>query len=507
MNIKGYVVTVIICLIVIGLYIFDVSSSENKNANNLFKIYLRGEVLGFIDSEDELYNLINEEQKEIKSTYGVDNVYPPSDIEIVPLNTYNTDVTSVNDVYKKIEDADDFTIKGYTITVKTPSSSDEEEPKTLVINVLDKEIFDDAIHNFVTAFIDETLYNNYINGTQEEIVEYGEYIDAMYFLENISIQESYISVNDIIYTDVNELSQYLLFGPDRILNSYEVVQGDTIASIAEANKLNTKEFLVANPEYRDPDTLLSIGSEVNVTLLDPVLNFTYDVRKIDEVEIDYQSKTEVDNSKSVGYSEVTTDGVTGLQKVTQVYQVTNGLQSKELEIIEEETVVIREVVDKVTVVGPSYSGGAGTTSMQYYVYTGISFSLPTNPGAIVTSPFNEWRDGYAHKGTDFSGTGHNSPIYAIADGTVEYAGWGSGGQGNYIIINHGNGYYSTYLHMVTGSLKVSAGDTVYGGQHIGGMGNTGWSFGTHLHLEFTQGKPYSGQHVTYYDPYRILYGG
>ncbi len=507
MNIKSYIISFVLCILVIGLYILDNSIEKINYADSLYKIYLAGDVIGYIDSEDDLYDLINKEQKEIKVDYNVDYVYPPSDIEIVKVNTYNATMSDVEKIYEKIEESDDFTIKGYTYTIKMPVLEGEEESDPIIINVLDKQIFDDAIHNFVTAFIDETLYNNYINKTQEEIVDYGEYIEAMYFEENISLYESYISVNEKIYTDVNDLSQYLLFGPDKVLNSYTVELGDTIASIAAANKLNTKEFLIANPEYRDPDTLLSIGSEVNVTLLDPVLNFTYDVRKIEEVEIDFQSKTELDNSKSVGYSEITTDGVTGLQKVTQEYKVTNGLQSKQLEIIEEETVVIREVVDKVTVVGPSYSGGAGTTSMQYYVYTGFDFHLPTNSGAIVTSPFNEWRDGYAHKGTDFSGTGYNSPIYAIADGTVVYAGWGSGGQGNYIIINHGNGYYSTYLHMVTGSLKVSTGDTVYGGQHIGGMGNTGWSFGTHLHLEFTQGRPYSGQHVTYYDPYRILYGG
>ncbi len=491
--------TISLCTIIVagllGLnYFYEQKVYE---AESLYKVYLQGNELGYINDDEELYNLINTEQQEIKNTYSVENVYPPSDFNIVKVNTYNENISDISAVYEQIEDYDDFTIKGYTITIKSP----DENISDVALNVLNKEIFDEAIDTFVNAFIDVNIYNDYINGTQEEIILYGEYIEAMYFEENISIKENYISVNEKIFTDSSELVQYLLFGPNAVINSYTVLSGDTISTIASDNQLNTKEFLIANPKFRNSETLLSIGETVNVTLLNPVLNFTYEVRKIEEVEVDFITTTVVDNTKSSSYNEVTQDGVTGLDKVTQQYKVTNGLQSRE--IIATERVVIREVTNKVVTTGPTYYGGGSSSS---YIYTGLQFALPTLPGAIVTSPFGEWRDGYIHEGTDFSGTGYNSPIFAIADGVVTQAGWGSGGQGNYVVINHGNNYYSMYMHMATGSLQVSVGDTVTAGQQIGGMGNTGWSFGTHLHLEFTVGEPYKGAYTSY-DAYKIIFGG
>ena len=72
------------------------------------------------------------------------------------------------------------------------------------------------------------------------------------------------------------------------------------------------------------------------------------------------------------------------------------------------------------------------------------------------------------------------PVYAAADGVIVSAGWMSG-YGNYIEIDHGNGYYTAYGHL--NSFNVSAGQTVSRGQQIAVSGNTGISTGPHLHYE------------------------
>jgi murein DD-endopeptidase MepM/ murein hydrolase activator NlpD len=74
-------------------------------------------------------------------------------------------------------------------------------------------------------------------------------------------------------------------------------------------------------------------------------------------------------------------------------------------------------------------------------------------------------------------------IVAAQGGTVVTAGWNAGGYGNYVIVDHGNGYKTLYGHMVTGSMVVKAGDKVKQGQKLGRMGSTGRSTGTHLHFE------------------------
>lgn len=55
--------------------------------------------------------------------------------------------------------------------------------------------------------------------------------------------------------------------------------------------------------------------------------------------------------------------------------------------------------------------------------------------------------------------------------------------GNYVKVRHNNGMYTLYAHLKYGSVKVNVGDKVSVGQELGYMGNTGYSFGAHLHFE------------------------
>lgn len=122
------------------------------------------------------------------------------------------------------------------------------------------------------------------------------------------------------------------------------------------------------------------------------------------------------------------------------------------------------------------SGGGG----------GGDFSWPY-PLANVTSEYGPRGTGF-HEGMDWSGgpavTGQ--PIPAIGAGTVHLAATGHPGYGNYVILDHGlidgKYYYSLYGHMNT-TPAVSTGATVTKGQTLGQVGNTGNSFGAHLHME------------------------
>ena len=86
-----------------------------------------------------------------------------------------------------------------------------------------------------------------------------------------------------------------------------------------------------------------------------------------------------------------------------------------------------------------------------------------------------------HSGVDLAGP-QGTPIVATRDGTVTTAKTGyNGGNGNYVVINHGDGFSSSYLHMLE-NLQVSVGQKVKAGQIIGYMGSTGMSTGPHLHF-------------------------
>ena len=85
-----------------------------------------------------------------------------------------------------------------------------------------------------------------------------------------------------------------------------------------------------------------------------------------------------------------------------------------------------------------------------------------------------------HGGIDLAGP-IGTPIYATADGIVGRSEWNSGGYGNLVEINHGEGIQTRYGHM--SRRLVEAGTRVRRGQLIGLMGSTGRSTGSHLHYE------------------------
>lgn len=96
----------------------------------------------------------------------------------------------------------------------------------------------------------------------------------------------------------------------------------------------------------------------------------------------------------------------------------------------------------------------------------------------VTSEYG-MRWGRMHEGVDVGG-GTGSPVVAARSGTVTHAGR-MGGYGNLVLVNHGGGVSTAYAHL--SSFSVSPGQSVGGGQRVGGMGCSGSCTGTHVHFE------------------------
>lgn len=129
------------------------------------------------------------------------------------------------------------------------------------------------------------------------------------------------------------------------------------------------------------------------------------------------------------------------------------------------------------------SGGGGSSYVPPSSDTVVSgngqFTNPC-PAGYVSSTFG-YRDfdGAFHKGLDLAAP-EGTPTYAADAGTVVIAGW-SDSAGNWVVINHGNGFVTKYMHH--SALAVKAGQYVQKGQQIGYVGDTGNSFGAHLHFQ------------------------
>lgn len=118
------------------------------------------------------------------------------------------------------------------------------------------------------------------------------------------------------------------------------------------------------------------------------------------------------------------------------------------------------------------------------------------PAAVIGAHFGQYGSwSRYHTGLDFR-AGFGTPIKAVADGVVLYAGNSGDWAGNHVAVRHANGMTSMSSHM--SSMGVSAGQSVKAGQVIGYVGSTGRSFGPHLHFELYP----SG--VKYGDVYRAV---
>ena len=135
--------------------------------------------------------------------------------------------------------------------------------------------------------------------------------------------------------------------------------------------------------------------------------------------------------------------------------------------------------------GSSGSGGLISAGSEGVQGTG-SLVWPVPCSHTVTSRFG-WRvhpitgtERY-HNGMDIDGYGHDGDIIIACDAGVVVAAQWSDSYGYYIMIDHGNGMQTLYAHM--SGMAVSYGAKVSQGQTIGYLGSTGWSTGTHCHLE------------------------
>ncbi len=117
------------------------------------------------------------------------------------------------------------------------------------------------------------------------------------------------------------------------------------------------------------------------------------------------------------------------------------------------------------------------------ILLGVNSNMPSiwPSSGEVSSPYGlRWGGTDFHPGIDIAND-MGTPIVATADGVVTIAGWNSGGYGNMVDIDHGNGIMTRYGH--ASAVVVYPGQYVRKGQLIAYMGSTGFSTGPHVHYE------------------------
>lgn len=126
----------------------------------------------------------------------------------------------------------------------------------------------------------------------------------------------------------------------------------------------------------------------------------------------------------------------------------------------------------------------GQNKRRAFLSSPMEFSRVTSGFAMRLHPvFKTWR---AHLGIDY-GAPHGTPVRAVGDGVVEFAGW-QNGFGNVVHLRHAGNKTTVYAHL--SRIDVKQGQRIEQSHRIGAVGATGWATGPHLHFEFRV----NGQH-------------
>lgn len=519
---KKYIPIIFCVLITLILYPLCVGYNKQNYPNEYYNVYLDEEYLGMIESETELLNYIeentqkiiniekvtktyceedktleeiiseknlnkyiNEETEYYNNDYNkkcvdlliesgteIEKIYTPIGLETKRVLTYNNNLSTVEDIYSKIANKKSFTIKGYQFTIT-------KEEKEAYVYTTSKEIFEEAVKTFIEIYVGESEYQSYLNGNQLEIKTIGSILENIYIEEEITVKEKQISIDNKIYTNANDLAQFLIFGTDPVTKTYTVKSGEMIADIAMANEISNKEFLISNPKYKSENSLISSGTKVNIKQTNPQISVVIEKYVVEDKTIEFKTVYEYDETQYVGYQKTTQEGSDGLQRVKQRVKIVNGntvyVEPKGKE-------VLKASVDEIIVKGEKIKPNVGDL---------YNWAWPSDSVGFNISGY-EWRihpitgERHFHNGLDIAGMGYNAPIYAANNGTIITIKtvWDFG---NYVVIDHNNGYYTLYAHMNKFYPGLKVGDTVLRGQQIGYVGSTGQSTGPHIHFEAWKG--------------------
>lgn len=472
---------IVIILIGVLVVVLGFNSFSRKVPKEVYQVYIDGEIIGVVSDEEAFDDFINQKQEAIKKKYGVDKVYMPNGVTVKAVTTYRDFVDSNEDVYERIVNMKQFTIKGTVITIK---NDEQENYKTKYIYTLSKDIFDEAVDELIRSFVKSEEYDAYLASAQKEIEDTGSIINDVDIEEDITYKTAYISIDEKIFINSSELAKYLLYGTVETQSTYVVRDGDTIETVANNNKLNVQEFLIANSNFKSENALLYTGQVVNVGLINPVISVVVEVNSVSDEASPFKVVVQYDENEPKGVEYVTQKGEKGLVRVNRVYEYINGQLSGNQTL---NTVELKPAVDKIVVKGDKVV--PHIADLTYWAW-------PTERPYVITTGYG-YRWGSMHAAIDISGAGHGSDIYAANNGTVTAVGNGcvvgnlscNGRRGNYVTINHNvGGYATTYMHMAVVNVKI--GQVVKRGQKIGTMGNTG-----EVYPVPSKKNPYSGTHL------------
>ncbi len=265
---------------------------------------------------------------------------------------------------------------------------------------------------------------------------------------------------------------------DSIIQNQVLTSDNPSALFTTLNSELTYEFKLADIERTNEDEIIEILSNDTTTMYK-----VYAINLDNELKAyvnTWEEAEEIVSQMKEEYSDSIDVNITVTEQYTE-----NINDLGILELAEAKTEInsdLRTIKDEQERIA------AATCNGVYLGVKPVSGNITSRYGAV------ESVRNHTHAGLDIAAPA-GTPIKAVAEGTVSYAGWMSG-YGYLVIIDHANGVQTYYGHC--SKLYVSSGQSVDAGDVIAAVGSTGNSTGNHLHLEIrVNGEKVNPQNYLY----------
>lgn len=417
------------------------------NTHEVFHVYIDGEKTGTVTDPEIVTSFLEKKREEIQEEYP--NIHMDLTADAVTFESERGFKVSADNSAALDELAEKVAVvaSGVELWIENERFAVVKDEETL------QQILDRIESKFVPSKGEVSVLSANKNDNEPDTT-----LEKVEFVENIKVVPVETDPNAIMNED--EVLKLLEQGDTKPIQ-YEVQPGDCISCIAQKFNVTTAFVYEKNPWIEGE--FIQIGDKLDLTVEQPALS----VRTVEQYEevrsIPFSTRYQDDADMRIGLYETIQHGQDGQKRVKKELVKVNGIVSEEHTVEEE---IIKEPVEKIVKKGTKVVSGVGTGDFRWPVVS-----------PRVTSGYG-MRWGRLHKGIDMVSSNKN--ILAADNGKVSEAGY-SDGYGNYIIINHGNGYKTLYGHL--SKISVNKGDTVEKGDTIGVMGTTGHSTGVHLHFE------------------------
>ena len=430
----------------------------------VYSVYNEGKLIGVLKNRTDLNRFLKQVYKE---DYAAE--YPSSSLSLGK-DVYLSEEQSYYVYENKDREILDYLRDNGLFTVACTSVQFSDENGVYAeIYVLNEQMYQDAMNEYLSLFISRDELSTLMNGQQTQALRtYGSRAVGISILQTITVSDAYASVDEILHTK-EEILEFIEYSGNTDKEYYTVERYDTVAGVGSKNNgLSATQVMNINRDkISSTDQILAEGEELCVTYFTPVIDVVVRMESMRKETIFAETVYTEDNTMRMGAQMELQEGINGSKNSLYSERWINGvLVSGELV----SSVDTTQPVNQVIAVGTLEIPGVGTGQYIWPV---------DNP--LITCGWGCYTIPHFHLAIDVVNRYERyGKIYAADRGVIAVNSYDPI-SGNHVFIDHNNGMMTYYGHMNVPS-PLPVGTIVDKGDVIGQIGMTGRASGPHTHF-------------------------